>query len=156
VDCTIANNTLFENDTTMSGSGEFQIQHHTSNNVFKNNIVFANSQGLLVNSFVPETLNVLDYNLFYSAAGAGNISWIWNNKAYTSFAAYQKATGNDKHGKLADPVFVSSSSPDLHVQSTSPAINAGIDLGLVPVGLWDRDGNPRTLGDLIDIGAYEH
>lgn len=46
-----------------------------------------------------------------------------------------------------DPLFVSST--DFHLQSTSPAINAGIDVGL----LSDYLGNP-IIG-LPDIGAYE-
>src|SRR5467141_3206547 len=48
---TIVNNTLFKNDGKNTGSGEFQIQYHATNNVFKNNVVYAGSQGLVINSY---------------------------------------------------------------------------------------------------------
>jgi len=41
---TIVNNTLYKNDGKNTGSGEFQIQYHATNNVFKNNIVYAGAQ----------------------------------------------------------------------------------------------------------------
>lgn len=49
-----------------------------------------------------------------------------------------------------NPLFVNSSTPDLHVQAASPAVNNGRDLGYIS----DYDGLPRAVG-LPDIGAYE-
>lgn len=43
--------------------------------------------------------------------------------------------------------------PDLHLQSNSPAITAGISLP--NVGGTDFDGNLRFQGEIVDIGAYE-
>jgi hypothetical protein len=155
--CTIVNNTLFQNDTKNTGSGEFQIQYYATNNVFKNNIVYATSQGLFINNYTnsePDPADV-DYNLYYSSLNSSTADFIWNNTNHTGFSAYQSATGKDSHSQYMDPQFLSLTTPDLHVQPTSPAVNAGINLGPTVVGTLDFAGNPRLLGTNIDIGAYE-
>jgi len=77
---------------------------------------------------------------------------------------YGGETGNiddSNNCVFSDPQFVSAPN-DLHLQSTSPCIDAG-DNSLVPAGLTtDWDGNPRIVdgnndGDaVVDIGAYEY
>lgn len=42
---------------------------------------------------------------------------------------------------------------DLHLQCSSPAINAGNNAA--GPGLEDMDGNPRIVGGTVDLGAYE-
>lgn len=155
--CTIANNTLFQNDTKNTGSGEFQIQYYATNNVFKNNIVYASSQGLFINNYTNSEANPadVDYNLYYSSASTSVAKFLWNGTNYTGFSSYQSATGKDSHSQYADPQFLGLTTPDLHIQPTSPAVNAGINLGPAVVGTLDFAGNPRVLGTTIDIGAYE-
>ena len=154
---TIVNNTLFKNDGKNTGSGEFQIQYHATNNVFKNNIVYATSQGLLVNNYTNSTSNPadVDYNLYFSPVSAGSATFVWVGHTYTGFAAYQSGTGKDPTSNYLDPLFVNLATPDLHVQSTSRAVNAGINLGSAVVGAVDFAGNARVQGSNIDIGAYE-
>lgn len=157
--CTIVNNTLFENDTLQSGSGEFQIQYHASNNVFANNILYANSQGLLVNSFVVSSTPPvsLEDDLFYTSDGVSAANWLWNNKTYTSLIAFQKASQSESNGLLADPLFRSTTTPDLQLSAGSPAINQGLNLGLAAEGAYDYAGSPRTTSSgLIDRGAYQN
>lgn len=155
--CTIVNNTLFQNDTKNTGSGEFQIQYYATNNVFKNNIVYALSQGLFIGNYTNSEANPadIDYNLYYSSLNSSAAKFFWNSTNYTGFSSYQSATGKDSHSQYADPQFLSLTMPDLHIQPTSPAINAGINLGPAVVGTLDFAGNPRLLGTTIDIGAYE-
>lgn len=155
---TIVNNTLFENDTKRTGSGEFQVQFYATNNIFENNILFATSQGLVINNYTnSESHPVLaDYNVYYSPAGS-NSQWLWNGKAYTGFATYQSVTKQDAHSSFANPDFDSISHPlNFDILPASPAVNAGINLGPSVVGTEDFAGNPRVNADgQINIGAYE-
>jgi hypothetical protein len=154
---TIVNNTLYKNDGKNTGSGEFQIQFHATNNAFKNNILYATSQALLVNSYTSSTSNPadVDYNLYYSPVSATNATFVWVGKTYTGFTTYQSKTGKDPNSNYVDPLFVNGTTPDLHVEPSSRAVNAGINLGASVVGTKDFAGNPRVQGSNIDIGAYE-
>jgi Right handed beta helix region len=154
--CTIVNNTLYNNDTKEQGSGEFQIQNYATNNIFENNIIYAGPQNLFVNNYTNTEANpaVIDYNLYYSSSESDS-NWVWYKKDYTGYAAYLKASGQDVHSTFANPLFVSTSTPNFQVQSTSPAVNKGINLGSTVVGTVDFAGDPRVQGTNIDIGAYE-
>lgn len=57
------------------------------------------------------------------------------------------------NGLRGDWLFASLTSPDLHLQSTSPAVNAGETLAAA--GTQDIDGQARVQGGLINIGADE-
>jgi hypothetical protein len=45
--------------------------------------------------------------------------------------------------------------PNLDIEPTSPADNAGTNFGSAVVGTVDFAGNPRVQGSATDIGAYE-
>lgn len=91
--------------------------------------------------------------------GDNNIFWRDTNSTMTRFGAtlynrdsfsnYQTAVSPQDANSLAtDPLFVSSS--DFSLQDSSPAINAGTDVGLTT----DYAGN--SIYGLPDIGAYEY
>jgi hypothetical protein len=151
--CVIVNNTLYNNDTRQSHNGELEVQFDVRDNVIKNNIIYANSQKLFISSWSPVLSgNVMDNNLFYTAKGSG--IWQWKNVEYESFAAYQAATGNDAHSLYKkNPLFVSLSPVNLHLKTTSPAINKGQNL--LEAGSMDIDGQVRVQGARIDLGADE-
>jgi hypothetical protein len=155
--CTIVNNTLYANDVKQTGSGEFQVQYYATNNVFKDNIVYAGaSQDLFFNNYTNSESNPVDvdYNLYYST-DASNAQWIWNGKTYTGFTNYAKKTGKDPHSAFANPQFLSLSTPNLDIGSGSPALNTGVVLGNSVNGTVDFAGNPRIVNGQINIGAYQ-
>ncbi len=156
VHCTVVNNTLWNNDTKKTGSGEFQIQFNATHNSFINNIAYAGSQSLLVNDFTTSTPDpaALDYNLYFSKAQKD--IFIWQKTHYAGFANYQDGSGEDTNSFFADPKFLNLGKvPNLDISTTSPAIAAGEVLDESIVGSVDFLGDARLKDDAIDIGAYE-
>ena len=155
--CTIVNNTLYGNDTKNTSSGEFQVQYYATNNVFKNNIVYGTSQGLLINNYTNSSANPVDvdYNLYFSPLASTAVSFVWNGSTRTGLSTFQTAAGEDAHSQYLDPLFLNLATFDLHVQPASPAVALGIDLTSDVNGTVDFAANPRIQGANIDIGAYE-
>ncbi|HEX7620433.1 MAG TPA: right-handed parallel beta-helix repeat-containing protein [Anaerolineales bacterium] len=153
--CTIVNNTLYNNFTQRDWGAELYIQFDTRNNLVKNNLIFANDARRFIESWsTVMTANLVDYNLYFAVGGGTDGTWIWKNVTYTTFASYQAASGNDVQGLAGvDPLLVSTTTPDLHLQSTSPAIDRGQTL--VEAGPLDIDGQSRVQGLAIDLGADE-
>ena len=71
--------------------------------------------------------------------------------SYYSLSAYQLATGRGQGSVQADPQFVNPIA-DFHLKSSSPAIDAGVDIGVNK----DIDGNARVQGAGFDMGVYEN
>lgn len=154
----ILGNTLLANDQQGTGSGEFQIQYHASDNLFANNLVYASSGGVLVSAYTGDTIApaVLDNNLYWVTAGGADPSWVWKGVEYNSLTAFRAGSAQDAQALWANPQLLNLSAPDLQVASGSPAIDAGQDPGGSLVGSVDFAGKPRIVGAAIDIGAYEH
>jgi hypothetical protein len=155
--CMVVNNTLFGDDTKETGSGELQIQFHATNNLFANNIAYA-EEARIINNFTTSTANpaVVDYDLYDSPVGVGKSVWQWDGVSYQGYAKYRAATGLDAHSPFTDPRFVSTGTPpDFRLMLGSPAEGAGTDLGAAVLGTVDFTGNPRVSGGKVDIGAYQ-
>ncbi len=154
--CKFLNNTLYNNDTSQDGNGEIYIQYDTKNNTVKNNLIYANSQNLFIsNDYTQNTGNLIDYNLYYCAAGSSKASWTWKKTSYSGFAKYKTSSGNDANSVFADPLFVNASIGNLNIGSSSPAIGAGDPSFTADSGETDFDGNARISGGRVDCGAYE-
>jgi hypothetical protein len=82
----------------------------------------------------------MDYDCIYNADGR-----LFEGRSWAQW----QALGIDTHSINADPSLVSTS--DLRLNSDSPALNTGIDVGLTA----DVVGNPVPSGSTTDIGAYE-
>lgn len=153
--CIFVNNTLYKNDTLKTGSGEIQLQYFptsVSGNLLQNNIVYANSQNLLVSSAFSQTVAFLDYNLYYTV---GTATWEWNKQSYQTLASFRKASRSDANSIFADPQFVNRQTSIFYLQPASPGINSGQDLGSSYEGNCDMSGHERIQSNLIDCGAYE-
>jgi hypothetical protein len=157
--CTVVNNTLYDNDTSGTGSGEFQMQWNMADNVFANNIVYAGPRCLItvtVSKSLAETNQPpvsMDHNLYYCASGSKASTWTESAETVTGFDKYIASTANDRHSRFLDPRFVDPTH-DFHLQSDSPAIAGGTTDG-VPVGEIDLDGSPRVKSGNIDLGCYQ-
>lgn len=89
----------------------------------------------------------IDHNLYFQSAGAK-----WNVAgASHDFTSYRETFGRDAHGMEADPQFTNVTGGDFTLQSTSPAIDAGAELGLTR----DLAGTSVPQGGAPDLGAYE-
>jgi hypothetical protein len=158
-ECKIVNNTLYNNDTKKTGSGEFQIQYNATNNIFENNIVYAGPQALMVNDFTGSTASPasLDHNLYFSLKGANKSVWVWQKKSHAGYANYQRASKQDAHSPaFANPQFLGvSTPPNLDIANASPAWSIGAVLGADVTGAVDFGGNPRVQNGGINLGAYE-
>jgi Right handed beta helix region len=154
---TVVNNTLYDNDTSGTGSGEFQMQWNLTDNIFANNIVYAGPRCLVavIKSQVEKSRPPVhtDHNIYYCASGAKGSTWGTSSGPLTGFDNYLQATGNDRHSRFLDPHFVDAPK-DFRLRPDSPAIAAGTTDG-VPVGEVDSEGSPRVKAGKIDIGCYQ-
>ena len=155
---TVVNNTLYNNDTAGTGSGEFQMQWNMADDRFENNIVYSGPRCLLAvnKSKIDRTQpsNTVDHNLYYCASGARASKWAGASATVTGFDEYVQLTGNDRHSSFSDPLFIDPAKKDFHLGSGSPAIAAGAHAGS-PVGDLDLDGSSRVTSGKIDIGCYQ-
>lgn len=119
--------------------------------VIKNNIVVTDGGVPCIWAEADSSTGlVADYNLYYLTSGASPFYAKIGATTYegaNGFTNWQSA-GYDVHGIAgSSPLFISST--DYHLKSGSPAINAGVDVGLT----IDYDGKP--IAGKPDIGAYE-
>jgi hypothetical protein len=151
VNARVVNNTLVNNDTLGTGSGEILLQYRVYDSQILNNVVVANAQAvLLANPFTENAGNRVDGNDWWVVgAPPSTATWQWKTITYHSFAAYRRATGNDAHSLFADPRLGAGG----RLSPGSPAIDAGLDTPLA--GELDLYGAPRRQGRAIDIGAVE-
>jgi len=155
---TVVNNTLYDNDTSGTGSGEFQMQWNMEGNIFANNIVYAGPRCLISLNKSQGDKNqqsvTIDHNLYYCASGAQASTWIGASGTVTGFDKYIESTENDRHSHFLDPHFVDAAAHNFHLQSDSPALGAGTSDD-VPVGELDLDGAPRVSSGKVDLGCYQ-
>jgi Right handed beta helix region len=151
IDARVVNNTLVNNDTLGTGSGEILLQYRVYDSQILNNVVVANAQAIMIaNPYVENAGNVVDGNAWWVVgAPPPTATWQWKNVTYHGFASYRRATGNDAHSVLGDPLL----GPGWRPRPASPAIDAGLDTPLA--GAFDVYGAPRRQGRAIDIGAVE-
>lgn len=154
----IYNNTIYGSNPNLVSSdyaGGIVLTRGTSG-IVKNNIFYNNSNHTTTASFgsliITSDAGVVtsDYNLFYNTDASANVV-DWYDTSYTTsqWTTYKSATSQDLHSpNPSNPMFISPS--DYNLQSTSPAINAGVNVGLT------TDYTGHVFEGLPDVGAYEY
>jgi hypothetical protein len=144
----IYNNTTYGNGRTLYGPG-IDLQNATGC-IIKNNIAFNNNVARVSTKEIKildrgGPPNTLDYNLVYNSSWTEGI-YDWNGNIWNHATAQSKSVNT--HGISLNPQFASAGT-DFGLQSTSPCVNAGTNVGLIQ----DYAGNPITSGANPDIGA---
>jgi parallel beta helix pectate lyase-like protein len=138
-----AYNVVVVNNTSYQGvNGEIELQHNCDRITVKNNILYARAG-----------------QSYISASGGNNTNVMVENNVYFGASLTSPGPFPDARARFVNPLLVSPHA-DLRLQAGSPAIDAGINLGLDALGqllsgALDIDGRPRTQGSAIDIGAHE-
>jgi PKD repeat protein len=124
--------------------GKVKARNNISLNPTNYHVVFGTSGA--------DSLCDYDFNLYFPD-GSGKFSY---NSGTYSFSGWQALARSgytfDPYSKVADLLFINPGNQNFHLQSSSPAIDAGVDVGITQ----DRDGTPIPQGFAPDIGAYEH
>jgi hypothetical protein len=112
---------------------------------------------IALQGFKAESPNIW-FNLYHNESNdPNNLEFDWNGTWYPSLSRFQQSTGLDNGSRFANPQFLSIDpiSPNLHINSTSPARDAGNPSHFPANGELDIDGQPRRAGTRTDIGADE-
>lgn len=145
----IQNVTMTNNYTIAAGGGALQF-YSEARPVFENCIIWGN-----------------DWYGEHNAISDGSQIFVWGSDCAPEFynsilqGGYKEVHGNSSISVYdtvtmldSDPMFVDIQNRDFRLQAGSPAINRGsFDTAGIPSK--DLSGNPRIVGDRIDIGCYE-
>jgi parallel beta-helix repeat protein len=135
----IDNNIIRNN--ILSNCGWYGISNGSgTGNKIHNNVIYRNEAGGIHHGDSGDTVR-------------NNIIYLYLNDGGGDFREFG---GNNiiSHNLIGvDPLFVNPSGGDFHLQSGSPAINAGVSLSEVP---QDFEGTIRPQGSAYDIGADEY
>ncbi|OAS18040.1 fibronectin type III domain-containing protein [Paenibacillus oryzisoli] len=165
----IMNNTIAKSKFTSSSGKEAALGLKVVGGVtvdnlqVKNNILASNAADYAVSvdldSGAALTNYVSDYNLMYQTSGN---AIYWNQNGASHVYDFGHIVGNaagyysfdksqESHSIASDPQFVSVEKSDFHLLASSPAVNAGIDVGLTK----DLDSLPMPNNGRFDMGSYE-
>jgi parallel beta-helix repeat protein len=89
--------------------------------------------------------------VYSNSAASGGPNWYGTDPEISYSCTTPNPGGN---GNITNnPLFAAAG--DFHLQVISPCIDAGINQAWM-VGATDLDGNPRIVGEGVDMGAYEY
>jgi hypothetical protein len=119
--------------------------------LIKNNVFVASTgKKVLWVAAGNTTGHTINNNVWY---GGSATPFNWSGTDY-NFADYKAASSQDASSVNADPLFTSTVTPDFSLQASSPAINAGVDVGLTSD--YAAATVPDACSSLYDIGSYEY
>ena len=157
---TVYGNTIWGNGTIGSGycAGNVYFASDVSPQgsvTFENNIVGQGGQYEFDRPY--GSYLVSNYNDFYHSTG-GTFMKLFGT-AY-NFSGWKTASGQDANSQNADPQFMNASATQFWLQSGSPAIDAGTNLGspyniaLLPSSSWLRGLETHVAGQAALISDY--
>ena len=90
----------------------------------------------------------IDYNVYM-----GNTEWrfVWGDQVTSNFDTWKTLSSQDAHSLETSTIGLNNPPIDFELSNNSPAIDAGIDVGLS----YDFDGKPVPQNNFVDIGALE-
>ena len=141
------NNIEIYSTNTSTGRGIYHTASAAGHDIYNNNVVNRGGGYCIYVSTIANISNS-NYNNFY--ATGTNIGYDGTANRAT-LANWQGATGDDANSISSDPLFVIPGQ-DLHIPTTSPAVDAGIYYSSNP---FDIDRDTRGSGT-TDIGADEN
>ena len=150
---TVYNNTVYGCATGIATGWTNPPAGGVTGNLVKNNISWGNSSTAFSaqnggeNDGTNGSGNVYSYNDFGPTA-SNFLQW-GSSTFYSTLSAWQTAS-SQSNNLASDPLFVSTSTPDFHLDAGSPAIEAGVNVGLTTDYAGNLVGTPPT------IGAYEY
>jgi len=159
---TIAGNEFYNNvsygngeDGIAAWGGYLGVPNGCNSNVFRNNLAVANGGSQFSakwgceNNNIHGSGNVYDHNSF----GVQKKNFIeWGSTIYKStYAAFQNSYGSPTYSVNGAPLFVNPANANFNLQSQSPDVDAGINVGLIRDFAGTQIQNPQT----PNIGAYE-
>lgn len=165
----IVNNLIAENASTFFGGG---IGFITFEGTMLNNSIVNNQSSMGGGMYLNEAASPKIWNSIFWGNQAGvpgqSQVFIWDVWSVPDFYYCNMQYGTDGIGGASfegeyldciedDPMFTGAGDHPYQLQDLSPAIDAGdpqTDPAMLPT--TDLAGNPRIVGGLIDIGAYEH
>jgi hypothetical protein len=166
----IANNTIVDNITVPVSSGSNCI---AVAQIYPNNYGESYYTALIINNIISGSTSypAVDCSLF-DGPNLMDQPTFQNNILYNAsgpfFGSHCVDVSGEDNNITADPQFVSASTGDYHLKSSSPAIDAGANSVLRTFYTMtgknfstDFDGNPRIQATkstdcIIDMGAYEY
>ena len=145
----LTNNTITGNSSIGNGGGLIiRLRDDTDQADIYNNIIWGNSaaQGsdLFIENdrngnFIPSPVNLFHNDFDHSAAG--------------TFIRLPFPIDPSNLDNI-DPLFVNAPGGDFHLQALSPVINVG-DNNAPALPATDKEGAPRIIGGVVDLGAFE-
>jgi hypothetical protein len=124
-------------------------------NIFANNLIISTVPWMIDGGSDLE----LNHNLYW-LDGEGDPFFYFDSAFYKGFEEYQNLSGYGSNSIFGDPLLKNPAYHEIGVpddafmlRAESPAIDAGIDLGMM--GEHDFFGNPIPFGRAYDIGVHE-
>jgi hypothetical protein len=147
---TVANNIISNFEVGLAGEDSILTLHH---NTFANETLLGNTAVFAHTSYVTVANNIIS-NFEVGLAGEDSTLWedynLLNNSTNMS---WDSPVISGSHTLLnVNPGFTNPSENNFSLLPSSPAVDAGLDLGY----LTDLEGNPRWVGIAPDMGALEY